>query len=63
MIIAFAMVCGLLLDFLLGDPAWLDYVVVHELAHILHKDHSKAFYRTVERFMPDYRRRRAMLKN
>jgi len=41
----------------------VDYVVVHELAHILHKDHSKAFYRTVERFMPDYRRRRAMLKN
>ena len=28
MIIAFAMVCGLLLDFLLGDPAWLTHPVV-----------------------------------
>ena len=42
--------------------AAVDYVVVHELAHILHKDHSKAFYATVERYLPDYRERRKLLK-
>ena len=42
--------------------AAVDYVVVHELAHILHKDHSREFYRTVERYMPDYRERQKLLK-
>ena len=42
--------------------AAVDYVVVHELAHILHKDHSREFYRTVERYLPDYRERRKLLK-
>ena len=41
----------------------IDYVVVHELAHIVHKNHSRAFYALVEQHMPDYRRRRAMLKS
>ena len=37
-------------------------VVVHELAHIRHKNHSPAFYAEVEHYLPDYRRRAAMLK-
>ena len=35
----------------------IDYVVVHELAHIRHHNHSKEFYKLIEKFMPDYKRR------
>ncbi len=41
----------------------IDYVIVHELAHLAHHDHSKNFWAVVERFMPDYRQRRQWLKN
>ena len=40
----------------------VDYVVVHELSHILHHDHSKNFWETVEKYMPDYREAEKLLK-
>lgn len=40
----------------------IDYVVVHELAHILHHNHSPAFYREIEKILPDYRQRIKELK-
>lgn len=40
----------------------IDYVVVHELAHIRHKNHSKAFYACVEEVLPDWKKRRNLLK-
>ena len=40
----------------------IEYVVVHELAHIAHKNHSKAFWDTVGTYLPDYRKRRTLLQ-
>ena len=40
----------------------LDYVVVHELAHIRHKNHGKEFYACIESILPDWRTRRGLLK-
>ncbi|MBQ8782962.1 MAG: M48 family metallopeptidase [Clostridia bacterium] len=40
----------------------VDYVIVHELAHIVHPNHSKAFYNYIEQFMPDYKDRIKQLK-
>ena len=39
------------------DERFIDYVVVHELAHIKHHNHSKDFYKFIEKFMPDYKER------
>lgn len=40
----------------------IDYVVVHELAHIRHKDHGKAFYALIATVLPDYKEREALLR-
>ena len=40
----------------------IDYVVVHELAHLVHQNHSPAFYRLVASVLPDYRQREALLR-
>ena len=40
----------------------IDYVVVHELAHIIHHDHSPRFWATVATYMPDYKHRQALLR-
>ena len=41
----------------------LDYVVVHELCHLKHRNHSKEYWDYVEAAMPDYAKRRKWLKD
>lgn len=43
-------------------PEAVDYVVVHELAHIVHKNHGNAFYALIGSVLPDYPARRALLR-
>ncbi|GAA7972996.1 M48 family metallopeptidase [Helicobacter pylori] len=40
----------------------IDYVIIHELAHTIHKNHSKNFWRCVKIFCPNYRALRERLK-
>ena len=37
------------------DIKYLDYVIVHELSHLIHKNHSKEFWKLVEENKPDYK--------
>lgn len=47
---------------MLYPPEAIDYVVVHELAHIRYKNHGKEFYKLIEKYLPDYKERVKMLK-
>lgn len=40
----------------------VDYVVIHELCHLKHMDHSKEFWAEVEKYCSDYKDRRKWLK-
>ena len=39
----------------------LDYVIIHELAHRKHMNHSKEFWAEVEKYCPDYKERKKRL--
>lgn len=47
---------------ILVPPPLLDYVVVHELCHFKHMNHSHLFWKEVEAVLPDYGERRKQLK-
>lgn len=35
---------------------FIDYVILHELAHLVHPNHSKHFYYFIEKYMPNYKK-------
>lgn len=41
----------------------LDYVIIHELSHFVHFDHSKAFWTEVSKYSPKYKEIRKLLKD
>ncbi|MDX9688876.1 MAG: SprT family zinc-dependent metalloprotease [Alphaproteobacteria bacterium] len=43
-------------------PEIIDYVIVHELAHITHKNHGNQFWKMVEKHIPDMKKRRQALR-
>ncbi|MDR0974328.1 MAG: M48 family metallopeptidase [Ruminococcus sp.] len=47
---------------IMADEKSIDYVIVHELSHIIEFNHSEKFWNIVETFLPDYKSRRAGLK-
>lgn len=47
---------------MLAPRTVFEYVVVHELCHIRHRNHSSDFWRLVAEHLPDYRRQREWLK-
>ena len=44
-------------------PECAEYVVVHELCHFLHPNHSKSFYAEVEKHIPDWKERKKKLNS
>ena len=39
----------------------VEFIVAHELCHLIHPNHSPAFYRELEKIMPDWKERSKML--
>jgi len=47
---------------IMADDGVIDYVIVHELAHIIELNHSKRFWAIVKSILPDYKERQKRLK-
>ena len=47
---------------MLTPPGVIDSIVVHELCHLKHMNHSKRFYAEVEKALPEYREHQKWLK-
>jgi len=48
---------------LMGPLSVLDYIVVHELVHRLHRNHNADFWNTVDKVMPDYQQHVSWLRH
>jgi predicted metal-dependent hydrolase len=47
---------------IMAPPGVVNYIVAHELAHLVEMNHSKRFWKTVEAWCPDYQRHKRWLK-
>lgn len=46
----------------MSPPGVVEYVVVHEMAHLKHGNHSRKFWSEVKKMLPDYEKRKKWLK-
>ena len=44
------------------DVSKIDYVIIHELCHIIHFNHSKEFWELVFKYCPNYKQIRKEMK-
>jgi predicted metal-dependent hydrolase len=49
-------------DLVQAPSACVDYVIVHELAHIVHPNHGSKFFELIETMMPDWKERKRRLE-
>lgn len=47
---------------MMAPPKVIDYIVVHELCHLHHRDHTAAFWNEVDKVLPDYLERKNWLR-
>ena len=50
------------LELIKRDVSYLDYVIIHEMSHLIHGDHSTAFWKLVGENMPNYKKYREEMK-
>ncbi len=41
----------------------IDYIVIHEMCHMVHMNHDRSFWRLVGKYMPNYDEKQAWLAN
>lgn len=51
------------LELIKMDEKYLDYVIIHELCHLKHPNHSKDFWNMVSKYEPLYKKLRKEMKN
>ncbi len=47
---------------MMAPPKIIDYIAVHELCHLYHRNHTEAYWNEVDKVMPDYRERKEWLR-
>lgn len=50
-------------DLIKFPSSCIEYVIVHELCHLIEPNHNREFYRLLQRIMPDWERRKSRLEN
>ncbi|HAU0840592.1 TPA: M48 family metallopeptidase [Legionella pneumophila] len=50
------------IDLIKAPKECLEYVVIHELCHLLHHDHSSSFYKALDKLLPDWVQRKLRLE-
>ncbi|MFH1781264.1 MAG: M48 family metallopeptidase, partial [Patescibacteria group bacterium] len=48
---------------IMAPPLVIDYIIVHEMSHLIHRNHSPKFWKQVELILPDYKVRKKWLRD